>query len=323
MYETVEEKRKRQQEEEARREALFQAQKEKELEEARAFTLRCVKIGVTVVVFVIGFFAVMSSWYTIPEGHVGIVKRFSEAKYQVTPGLHFKVPYIDSVEEIEVRTRKNEEAMASATKEQMPLQVAVSVNWTVDRDAALNLFKKYGGLSQFEARILDPRFRSATKSAIPMFTAEQLIQNRNAAIEKIEGFLIEEMATFPVKVDNIQIEDIKLPEKYVKSIETKQTEKNLADAEKHKLARQKLEAQRAVNTADAEAEGIKKVAAAEAERIRVKGEAEAKAIKAKAAALKANPLIVELTKAQQWNGVLPRTVMGGSKGMMPILDMRQ
>ena len=80
--------------------------------------------------------AAVNSVYTVNEGHIGIVKRFSEAKEQVNPGLHFKVPFIDSVEEIEVRTRKNEEKMASSTKEQMPVTISVSVNWTVDKTAA-------------------------------------------------------------------------------------------------------------------------------------------------------------------------------------------
>jgi len=261
-----------------------------------------------------------SSVYTVNEGHIGIVKRFSEAKEQVNPGLHFKVPFIDSVEEIEVRTRKNEEKMASSTKEQMPVTIVVSVNWTVDKTAALELFRQYGGLTQFENRILDPRFRSATKDVIPRYDAEKLIQDRASAIQAIEMNFIEEMKDFPVTVDNIQIENIKLPAKYLTSIETKQTEKNLADAEKHKLARQNLEAQRDVNTAKAKADGIKLVAIAEAESIRIKGLAEAEAITAKAKALGDNPLIVKLTEAQNWDGKLPATVLGN--GNMPILDMR-
>lgn len=261
-----------------------------------------------------------SSVYTVNEGHIGIVKRFSEAKEQVNPGLHFKVPFIDSVEEIEVRTRKNEEKMASSTKEQMPVTVIVSVNWTVDKTAALELFRQYGGLKQFENRILDPRFRSATKDVIPQYDAEKLIQDRASAIQAIEASFIEEMKDFPVTVDNIQIENIQLPAKYLTSIETKQTEKNLADAEKHKLARQNLEAQRDVNTAKAKADGIKLVAIAEAESIRIKGLAEAEAITAKAKALGNNPLIVKLTEAQNWDGKLPATILGSSN--MPILDMR-
>ena len=261
------------------------------------------------------------SFYTVDEGHVGIVKTFGEAKKQTNPGLHFKVPFIDSVEEIEVRTRKNEEKMPSSTEEQMPVTVEVSVNWTVDKTAALDMFRNYGGLSQFENRILDPRFRSAVKSVIPKYKAEQLIQDRASAINNIEAALLEEMKEFPLTVDNVQIENIVLPQKYIQSIQTKQTEKNLADAEKHKLERQRLEALREVNTADAKAQGIVKVAEAEANAIKLKGEAEAAAIEAKAKALRDNPLIVELTKAQTWNGQLPQTVLG--EGGMPILDMRK
>jgi regulator of protease activity HflC (stomatin/prohibitin superfamily) len=260
------------------------------------------------------------SVYTVTEGHIGIVKRFSEAKEQVGPGLHFKAPFIDTVEEIEVRTRKNEEKMASSTQEQMPVTLVVSVNRTVDKSAALDLYKQYGGLAQFETRILDPRFRSATKDVIPHYDAEQLIQDRASAIQAIETSFIEEMKGFPVSVDNIQIEDITLPKKYLLSIETKQTEKNLAAAEKHKLARQNLEAQRAVNTAKAKADGIELIAIAEAKAIKLKGLAEAEAIQAKAKALRNNPLIIKLTEAQNWDGKLPATILGGQN--MPILDMR-
>ena len=263
---------------------------------------------------------IFGSVYTVNEGHIGIVKRFSEAREQVNPGLHFKVPLIDSVEEIEVRTRKNEEKMSSSTKEQMPVTVNVSVNWTVDRSAALELFRQYGGLSQFENRILDPRFRSATKDVIPKYDAEQLIQDRASAIRAIETNFVAEMEGFPVSVDNIQIENIVLPQKYLSSIETKQTEKNLAAAEEHRLARQNLEAQRGVNTDKAKADGILLVATAEAKAIKLKGLAEAEAIQAKAKALRDNPLIVKLTEAQSWDGKLPTTMLGGEN--MPILDFR-
>lgn len=263
----------------------------------------------------------MGSFYIVSEGHVGVVKHFGQAIRQTDPGLNFKLPLIQSVEKIEVRTRKNLEVMASSTAEQMPVKVEVSVNWTVDREAALSLFKNYGGLTQFEERILDPRFRSATKDAIPQFEAEQLIQDRASAIMQIETRLIAEMEGFPVVVDNIQIENIELPPNYIKSIETKQTARNLAAAEKHNLERQRLESLRQVNTADAGAQGILATAKAEAEAIRLKGAAEAEAIELKAKALLNSPLIVKLTEAQNWDGKLPSTIMGTTS--MPILDMRK
>src|SRR5687767_14879689 len=43
--------------------------------------------------------------YRIDAGHVGIVKRFGNVIDVVDPGLHYKLPYADTVEEMEVRER--------------------------------------------------------------------------------------------------------------------------------------------------------------------------------------------------------------------------
>jgi regulator of protease activity HflC (stomatin/prohibitin superfamily) len=273
-------------------------------------------IGLSAFSFLLFAFSI----YTVDEGNVGIVKRFGEAVEQVGPGIHLKIPLVHSIVHLEVRTRKNEEKMLSSTSEQMPVTAKVSVNWTVSKESAFDLYRKYGGLTQFESRILDPRFKSATKSALPQFTAEQLIQNRSTAVSLIEENLVREMSDFPmVSVDSLQIENIILPPKYIQSIETKQTEKNLAAAEEHKLARQALEAQRAVNTAKANAESIELKAVADANAIRIKGEAEAIAIRAKASALKGNPLIVDLARIERWSGVMPVTMLGNDPSLLMTL----
>jgi regulator of protease activity HflC (stomatin/prohibitin superfamily) len=278
----------------------------------------------------IGLIVAAGAWmafYTIDEGHVGIVKRFGEATAQVNPGLHTKVPFADTIEELEIRTRKNAETLKASTYEQMPVTAEVSVNWTVIRPEAFELYKNYGGLDQFENRILDPRLRSATKDALARFKAEQIIQNRGQVIQKIEETLLSAMTEFPVKLDSVQIENLVLPAKYLQSIETKQTEKNLAAAEMHRLERQKLEAQREVNTAEAKrdaekaradgsAYAITTEAKAEAEAIRMKGIAEAEAMLKKAEAIKASKTLVEYVKAQQWDGKLPTTVMGSDQGIL-------
>lgn len=269
---------------------------------------------------VIALSFLFGSVYTVEEGHVGIVKRFSEAQEQVDPGLHFKFPFIDSIEEIEIRTRKNVEALAAATSEQMPVQAQVSVNWTVDKTQALEMFKKYGGLSQFENRILDPKLRAASKTAISKYTAEQLIKERASATSDIELLLVEQMSRFNISLDSVQIENVGLPAKYLQSIETKQNAKNLADAEQFNLEKQALEAQRGVNTAQAKADGIDLISIAKAAATEREGLAEAAAIKAKGAALINNPLIVQLTHEQQWNGSLLTTSFGGNTGVLVQAD---
>lgn len=277
---------------------------------------------------------IYSTLYTVDEGHVGIIKRFGEAKEQVNPGLHTKIPFIDDVEILEIRTRKNVEKLSASTHEQMPVTAEVSINWTVVREQAFDLFKSYGGLEQFESRILDPKLRSAAKDALARYKAEELIQNRSQVIAQIEELLLEEMKSYPVKLDSAQLENLVLPQKYIQSIETKQTEKNLAAAEMHRLERQKLEAQREVNTAmaqrdaakakaDGQAYAIKIEAQAQAEAIRMKGLAEAEAMQKKAEAIKNNSTLVEYIRAQQWNGQMPTTVMGSDQNVLWSLDNKK
>lgn len=286
--------------------------------------IRIISIFITSLITLI---IVFSSWFITPEGHVDVVKRFGEAKYVAHPGLNWKIPIVDTTNTIEIRTRKNQEEMSAATAEQMPAAVKASMNWTVQKDRVLDLFKEYGSLSQFEDRVIDPKFRAIIKESVAKFTAEQTIKNRDIVTTKAVDAVQEAFKGLPIQVSTINIENVSLPKKYLASIETKQTEKNLADAEKHKLARQKLESMRAVNTADAEKQAAMQVAdgkayattteaKANAEAIQLVGEAEAKKIDAITKAMKANPQYVDLVKAQNWNGALPKMVTSPSSGYL-------
>lgn len=271
--------------------------------------------------------AINSSLYTVDEGYLGIVKRLGEVKGSVTPGLHFKMPVIDEIIHLEIRTKKNVETMSVATKEQMRAEATISSNWIVKKDAVVELYKQYGSLEQFEERVLDPRLRDIAKQSISKFTAEENINTRELVTETIRTEFLEKVSGLPVVIDSIQYENIELPKIYLDSINAKQTAKNERDAEQFKLERQKLEAMRAVNTAEAEkqsaqlkADGIaykiKVESEAEAGKITVIADAEAKAMKIKAESLKANSDLIEYQKAINWNGQLPQTVMGNNPGVI-------
>ena len=263
----------------------------------------------------------LTSFFITREGHVDVVKRFGKAISVAQPGLNFKIPLIDTTDTIEIRTRKNMEEMSAATAEQMPVSATVSMNWSANQETILELYKAYGSLEQFEFRVIDPKFRAITKESIAKFTAEETINKRDQVEQRLRDYLTTATQDLPIKISSLNIENIELPKNYLQSIEVKQTEKNLADAEVFKLEKQNLEAQRAVNTANADAQSITLRAKAEADAIKLKGEAEAKAIEAKSKALQGNPLIVQLTQAQQWDGKLPTHMMG--EGSNFLLDMRK
>lgn len=274
-----------------------------------------VSTGAVVLLFLVAFGVTI-----IDEGHVGIVKRWGKAVAQLDPGFHFIVPVADSIEKIEVRQRKNVEELRAATENQLPITASVSINWTVNRESAMDLFIAYGGLDQFEARILDPKLRSAAKAALSKFPADRLIRNRQDAVAAIMSNMTAELEIFPVTINSPQIENIELPPQYAEAVLEKERSRENAEREKHALERQRLIALQAVNSAEANARAKRIEAEAEAFRVTTEAAAEAEAIRLVTGQLARSPRYIELTRAKRWNGVLPTTVL--DDGATPLLSLK-
>ena len=272
-------------------------------------------LGAALLLILVGFGVTI-----IDEGHVGIVKRWGKAVAQLDPGFHFIVPIADSIEKIEVRQRKNVEELRAATENQLPITASVSINWTVNRESAMALFIAYGGLDQFEARILDPKLRSAAKAALSKFPADRLIRNRQDAVAAIMSNMTAELESFPVTINSPQIENIELPPQYAEAVLEKERSRENAEREKHALERQRLIALQAVNSAEANARAKRIEAEAEAFRVATEAAAEAEAIRLVNQQLARSPRYIELTRAKRWNGVLPTTVL--DDGATPLLSLK-
>lgn len=277
------------------------------METEKSFIGRTIKLSLFGIV---GLVILFGSMYTVPEGHVAVVKTFGKATSQTSPGFHLKAPLFQSIEEIEVRERKNVEDMAAATANQLPTTAKVSINWTVNPDAALDLFVKYGGLDQFEERVLDPRMRSAAKAAISRYRADQIIRERQTAVAEIQRDIVEVLEGLPISVSQTQLENVILPESYMQSILAKEKAREDAEREKHTLAQQKLQAQQKVQSAEANRDANKAIADGNAYRTATEAEAEAHAIEVINEQLVKSPTYVDLVRAKAWDGRLPNTLLG-------------
>lgn len=279
---------------------------------------------------IVGSLTAFASYFTVDEGHVGVVTRFNKAIYQVGPGLHFKRPFIDGVEHIEVRERLNEAVLSSATRDELPISVTATMNWSINPTAAMDLFVRYGGVEQFETRIIDPMFAQATKAAIAQFSASELITNREGAVVKMMAELEEAVSRLPITVTAPNIPEIALPESYRNAILEKEKARQERDAEQLRLERQALVVQQTVQTARAEADAARARAEARAFSITAEAEAQASAnlslaraeaegLREIAAALSENETLVTFEQAKRWNGALPQTVLGDKPEVMMMM----
>ena len=277
---------------------------------------KVVGLSFVVLALLIGVVTIFSAWFTVPEGHVGVVQKFGKSVRMEAPGFHWKTPWIESVVELEVRERVDGETLAAATANQLPVTATVTMNWSLTKEAVMDTYIQYGSLDQFVRRIMLPRLRSASKAAISRFRADEIIRNRSAVVAAIRQQMEQATEGLPRQISSVQLENVELPPAYMKSVEEKEQARENAEKEKHRLAQQKLVAQQKVQTAEAERDANKALADGNAYRTLTESEAEAQAIALINEQLARSPAYVKLVEAKRWDGVLPRTMLGDGSGVL-------
>ena len=279
-----------------------------------------ITIGGAVVAGLIGLTVLGGSWYTVDQGERGVILRNGAITGTADPGLGFKMPIIDKVVDIDVRTRANlYENVMAYSRDQQTAGLNVSVNYRVPADQVLNVYENYGSVDALRSRILDRKVFDEVKNVFGQFNAVTAIQERARLVAEVQ-MAIQNAVRGPIIIESVQIENIDFSDAYENSIE----QRMLAEVEVQKIQqnaeREKVQAEIKVIQAQADADARVAQAKAEAEAITLKGNAEAGAINARGQALRDNPTLIDLVSAERWNGVLPTTMVPGSA--VPFVNVK-
>lgn len=268
-------------------------------------------------------FVLVGVWlgiYRIDAGHVGIVKRFGNVIEVVDPGLHYKLPYADTVEEMEVRERAFSMDLDAASQDPLELPIKVTVNWLVKRAQVQDLYVQFGSLDQFEKRIILPRLNDAVKGVTSRYVVNDLLRKRTE-YRDLSMKAFQDRMPDDVQITGFSIVNIGFPPEYTKAIRDKQVAREQAETERFVLDRQKLTSTQVTQSAEAQRDADKARADGRAYEIKVQGEAQAEAIRIMGEALAKNPLVVEYKKVERWGGTFPATFMGGETGANILWSM--
>ena len=268
---------------------------------------------------------VLGSWYTVDQTERGVLLRNGAVVGTAQPGLGFKVPVIDSVEKISVKTATYTwDKMNSYSYDQQPADLKISVTLRAAPEKVADLYAKFGRLDSAVNQVVSPVVNQQVKVVFGRYTAVKAIQERGALNSAIKDAIAENLKYDPmIVIESVQLENIEFSQNYLHSIE----QRMLAEVEVQKLQqnaeREKVQAQITVTQATAKANAVRAEAQANADatrlngearasNIKLTGEAEAAAIEARGKALGNNPNLVTLVQAERWNGVLPTTMVPGS-----------
>lgn len=259
------------------------------------------------------------SFYTVDSGDRGVILRNGAVVGTAEPGLGFKLPIIDSVREISVRSNARlYENVPAYSKDQQTATLSMSISYRLPGDQVEQIYTEYGGEEGVMSRLLDRQVYTVAKNVFGQYNAVTAIQDRarlNADIQTA----ITTAVKGPIIIESVQIENIDFSNAYEDSIEARMLAEVEVQKVKQNAEREKVQAQIAVIQAQAQADAQLAQAKAAAEATRLKGDAEAGAIRVKADALRDNAGLIALTQAERWDGKLPTTMIPGST--VPFMDV--
>lgn len=262
--------------------------------------------------------AIISSCISyVPTGYTGIVTTFGKVhENTLDAGINFHAPW-DNVIKMDNREQRLEFKLEAFSKDIQQVDVQGSVNYNIDKTTAMNLYRDVG--TEYSNILIGPRIQEDVKIVIAKYTAENLIENRQAMSDAIYELLKNELTDKGINVISLAVENIDFTDAFESAVEAKQVatqEKQKAKTQQEQQTMEETQkAERARIAAQAQADVQKIEADAAAYSIRAKAEAEAEANKELNASLTTD--LIEYNKILKWNGALPQFTGGET---IPVLN---
>jgi regulator of protease activity HflC (stomatin/prohibitin superfamily) len=227
---------------------------------------------------------IAGSFAAVPAGHRGVVIRFNAVTGDVLEeGLQMKLPFLDSVEMMSVRTDKYEVGAASASRDLQDVKTTIALNWRLEPTRTAEIYRTLG--TEYIPRIAAPAVQEVIKQVTARYPAEDLILKREAVRDEIAGLLTTRLLERGIIVEAVSITEFQFSSTFVAAIEAKVAAEQAVWEARNKLERVKVEAEQ--NEAQAKGDASARIARAngEAEYIRIVTDAQVAANKAVAASL--------------------------------------
>lgn len=186
------------------------------------------------------FLVFVSSAFVVNEGQNGIVMQFSKVKRDsedkpvvYAPGLHFKVPFIDSVRVMDARIQTlDDQPDRFVTSEKKDLIIDSYVKWQID-DLAVYYLATGGNKLQAEA-LLKRKINNGLRNEIGSHTIKDIVSGKRGEVMETALKRMARSSELGIKVIDVRIKKINLPDEVSNSIYKRMRAERQAVAREHR-----------------------------------------------------------------------------------------
>jgi regulator of protease activity HflC (stomatin/prohibitin superfamily) len=158
------------------------------------------------------------SWYTIEQGKRGVILRNGATIGVAEPGWGFKLPIIDHVVELSVRTEKASYSdVQSYSKDIQAADLLLSVNYRIDPARVAEIYSDLG--TGYVDSILTPAVLNAVKVVFGRYNAVSIVGERGKLSADMADAIREAVKDRGIVVESVQLENVDFSDAYEQSIE--------------------------------------------------------------------------------------------------------
>lgn len=238
-----------------------------------------------IVIVLIVLVAALSSVYTVRENEYACTVRFEKIIDTVdTAGLHFKIPFVDSVKYFSKATQLYDIPPSEVlTSDKQNMTVDCYILWSIDQPKLF--YQTLGSTSVAEQR-LDALTYNELKTVMGTLAQADIINmedgaKRNEIYENIASDVDSLARTYGIRVEDVKIKQFDLPESNLNAVYNRMISERNQMAEKYtadgnyeaSIIRNDVDKQVNILVSDAEAEAAKREAEGESEYMRLLAEA--------------------------------------------------
>ncbi len=153
--------------------------------------------------------------YVVRQQHVAVIERLGKFHGFASPGFHFRIPLVDRVYHIDLKTEDEHMTFDAKTADNVTIELDVSIQYHVDSSnidlrEESGVYKSYYMLQDPVAQMQD-YLADALRSQIPNRTLDEVFSEKDAIAHAIDEVVAHKMLGYGYVLVTTLITRIKLP----------------------------------------------------------------------------------------------------------------
>jgi regulator of protease activity HflC (stomatin/prohibitin superfamily) len=194
------------------------------------FFLQQMPLVIGVIVAIVLIITLCSTAFIVRQQHVALIERLGRFSGFAGPGLHLKIPFIDSAYDIDLKTEDEHVVLDAKTLDNVTIELEVSMQYHVDaanmdQGKDSGVYKSYYTLQDPVAQMRD-YLADALRSQIPTRTLEDVFTEKDEIAKSVDDVVSAKMLGYGYVLVTTLITRIRLPKDVEESMNRITTSKN-------------------------------------------------------------------------------------------------